>query len=189
MATAPSPTTGSRRQVRPAPPPPRWRRWLLLGVCFGLGYGLTQRLLALRWEDDSSRPPAFRAKAPSGGLSLERLRRQHGADPTQPLTADLDTLAREKRAEQEKKEAAKREEAARLKAAQQEERDGLESERRRLEELNPPADPAASEPIQQQDSPLLTPPSPTLPPPAPATGQPAPTPPSQPAAEATPSQP
>ncbi|MEB3318783.1 MAG: hypothetical protein VKO39_11670 [Cyanobacteriota bacterium] len=189
MATAPSPTSASRRQARPAPSPPRWRRWLFLGVCFGLGYGLTQRLLDVRWEDDSNRPPAFRTKAPAGGLSLEQLRRQHGAEPTKPLAADLDTLAREKRVEEQKQAAAKREEAARLKAAQQQETEDLENERRRLEELNRPVEPAASEPIQPQDAPLLTPPSPTLPPPEPATGQPTPTPPSQPAAEAPTSQP
>jgi hypothetical protein len=164
MAPAPSSSNRPRRQARPAPPPSRWQRWLMLGLLFGLGYGLTQRLLALRWEEDGSRPPAFRAKAPSGGTSLEDLRRQHG-DKDEPLTADLETLARQKQEEQKKKEAARREEAARMEAAQREEKKRLESERRRLEELNRPPEPAAPAPVRQEDSLLLTPPTPELPPP------------------------
>jgi hypothetical protein len=175
MAPAPSSTNRPRRQARLAPPAPRWRRWLLLGLLFGLGYGLTQRLLALRWEDDGSRPPAFRAKAPSGGTSLEELRRRHG-DQARPLTADLETLARQKQEEQKKKEAARREESARLEAAKQEEKTRLENERRRLEELNRPPEPEASEPIRQPDPMLSTPPTPELPPPVPSAPEPTPQP-------------
>ncbi len=188
MATAPSSPTRSRRQVRPAPPPPSWRRWLLLGLLFGLGYGFTQRLLDLRWQEDSTRPPAFRTKAPSGGVSLEELRRRNG-DKSMTLTADLETLARDKRAAQEKQEAAKREEAARLEEAQRAEKERLESERRRLEALNAPQEPAVSEPVRRDDPLLLTPPTPELPPPEPFNTQPEGSPQSRPSAEATPSQP
>jgi len=188
MATAPSPTTRTRRQARLAPPAPRWRRWLLLGLFFGLGHGLTQRLMEVRWQENSNRPPAFRAKSPSGGTSLEELRRRQG-DQTKPLAADLDTLAREKRDQQQKQEAAKREEAARLNAAQQEEKERLDSERRRLEEFNRPPEPAASAPDRQQDSLPVTPPTPELPPPEPFGGEQAPPPMTQPSGEAPPSQP
>lgn len=188
MATAPSPSTRSRRQTRPAPPAPRWRRWLVLGLLFGLGHGLTQRLLEVRWGDDSNRPPAFRAKAPSGGTSLEELRRRNG-DQDKPLTADLETLARQKRNEKQKQEAAKRDEAARLKAAQQEDKDRLESDRRRLEEFNSPPEPAASAPVHQEQTQPSTPPTPELPPPEPFAAEPPPAPPSRPPAEAAPSQP
>ena len=189
MATAPSPTPRTRRQARLAPPEPRWRRWLLLGLFFGLGHGLTQRLLEVRWQEDSNRPPAFRAKSPPGGTSLEDLRRRQG-DQSKSLAADLDTLAREKRDQQQKQEAAKREEAARLNAAQQEEKERLDSERRRLEEFNRPAesDPSAP-PVRQQDSLPFTPPTPELPPPEPFAGEQAPPPASQPSGEAPPSQP
>lgn len=172
MAPAPSSTNRSRRQPRLASPAPRWRRWLLLGLLFGLGYGLTQRLLALRWEEDGSRPPAFRAKTPSGGTTLEELRRRQG-DQAQPLTADLESLARQKQEDLKKKEAARQEEATRQEAAKQEEETGLESERRRLEELNRPFEP---EPIRQPDATLSTPPSPPLPPPVPSAPEPVPQP-------------
>ena len=188
MPTAPSPTTRTRRQARSSPPAPRWRHWLLLGLFFGLGHGLTQRLLGVRWQDNSNRPPAFRATPRSGGISLDELRQRHG-DQTKALVADLDSLAREKREQQQKLEAAKREETARLSAAQQEEKDRLESERRRLDAFNRPPEPAASPPGQQQGALPVTPATPELPPPDPFAGEPAPTPPIQPSAEAPPSQP
>jgi hypothetical protein len=175
MAPAPSSTNRPRRQARLAPPTPRWRRWLLLGLLFGLGYGLTQRFLDLRWEEDGSRPPAFRSKATSGGTTLEELRRRHG-NQARPLTADLEALAREKQEEQKKKEAARREEAARLKAAKEEEKTSLDSERRRLEEINRPPEPEAPEPSRQPDALLSTPPTPELPPPEPSTPEPTPQP-------------
>jgi ATPase subunit of ABC transporter with duplicated ATPase domains len=131
--------------------------------------------LALRWEEDGSQPPAFRAKAPSGGTSLEELRRRLG-DQARPLTADLETLARQKQEEQKKKEAARREEAARLEASQREETTRQENERRRLEDLNRPPEREVSEPVRQEDSPLFTPPTPDLPPPEPTLRDPAPQP-------------
>lgn len=180
MATAPSPTNRPRRQARPPRPLPRWRRWFLLGLLFGLGYGLTQRLLEVPWGEDSSRAPAFRAKSPSGGLSLEELRRQQ-ADKDQPLPADLDTLARRKREEQQKQEAAKREEAERLKAAQQEEKDRLESDRRRLDSFDDSPATPTGDPLGQENAPPPTPTAPELPPPDPFAME-SPPPPSPPAA-------
>ncbi|MFN9546105.1 MAG: hypothetical protein ACK6AD_03400 [Cyanobacteriota bacterium] len=192
MATASSPNTRSRRQQdRPADAMPRWGRWLLLGLFFGLGHGLTQRLLEVRWGEDSTRPPAFRAKAPADGLSLEELRRRH-PDQAKPLTADLDLLARQKREARQKQELAKREEAARQKAALQEEHDRVDSDRTRLEEFNRTPEPATSEAIQQDNGLPSTPPAPELPPPEspePSAAEPPPALPSQTAAPATPSQP
>jgi hypothetical protein len=175
MAPAPSSSNRPRRQARLAPPTPRWRHWLLLGLLFGLGYGLTQRLLALRWEEDGSRPPAFRAKAPTGGTTLEELRRRHG-DQGKPLTADLEALARQKQEEEKKKDAARREEASRVEAAQREEQTRLESERRRLEELNRSPEPAEPEPIRPSISSPSTPSAPELPPPEPFAPEPVPQP-------------
>jgi hypothetical protein len=142
-----------------------------LGLLFGLGYGFTQRLLDLRWQENSNRPPAFRAKDPDGGVSLEELRVRHG-EKSKALLADLETLAREKREDQQKNEAAKQEEAARLEAAQRAEKERLDSERRRLEAFNAspePAspEPASSEPVRRDDPLLQTPPTPELPPPEP----------------------
>jgi hypothetical protein len=178
MATAPSSTTRSRRPARPALAPPRWRSWLVLGLCFGLGHGITQRLLALHWADDASRPPAFRATSPAEGTSLDDLRRQHG-ESKQPLPADLDTLARQKREAQQKQEAAKREEAERQKAGPLEEKDQLESERRRLEEFNRSPDSPDLQPTGQGGVEGATPLAPELPPPIPSTTDQAPSAPSQ----------
>jgi hypothetical protein len=188
MATAPSSSTRSRRRARPAPPPPPWRRWLVFGFLFGLGYGFTQRLVDLRWQEDSTRPPAFRMKTPSGGVSLEELRRRHG-DTGRTLPADLERLAGDQREAREKQEAAKREEAARLEDAQRAEKERLESERRRLDAFDSPPEPTAAEPVRRDDPLLLTPPTPELPPPEPFNAQRESTPPDQPSAEATPSQP
>lgn len=173
MATAPSPTTRSRRPAQPDLAPPRWRRWLVLGLCFGLGHGMTQRLLALHWADDASRPPAFRATSPAEGTSLDELRRQHG-ESRQPLPADLDTLARQKREAQQKEEAAKREAAERQKAGLREEKDRLESERRRLEEFNRSPDAPELQPSGEAGTGGATPTAPELPPPVPSTTEPVP---------------
>jgi hypothetical protein len=166
MATTPSSTPRTRRQTRQEPPAPPWRRWLLLGLLFGLGYGFTQRLLDIRWQENTNRPPAFRTKPPTGGVSLDELRRRNGVK-TKPLPADLDSLARQKREELQKKEAAKQEEAARQEAAQRAEKQRLESERRRLEAFDARPEPTVSEPVQRDDPLLLTPPTPELPPPEP----------------------
>lgn len=166
MATAPSPTNRPRRQARPPRPLPRWRRWLLLGLLFGLGYGLTQRLLEVPWGEDSSKPPAFRAKPPSGGLSLEELRKQQ-AGKDQPLPADLEALGRRKREEQQKQEAARREEAERQKAALQEEKNRLENDRRRLESFDSKPDTPTLDPLREEGALPPTPTAPDLPPPDP----------------------
>ena len=72
MATAPSPTTRTRRQARLAPPEPRWRRWLLLGLFFGLGHGLTQRLMEVRWQEDAGLHRELARELTGGAASLIR---------------------------------------------------------------------------------------------------------------------
>jgi hypothetical protein len=163
MATAPSPPSRSRRQVRRADPPPRWRRWLLLGLFFGLGYGMTQRLLEVRWGGGANRPPAFRAKSPAGGTTLEELRRQHG-NTTKPLTADLEALVREKRETKRQQDAAKRTDSERQKMETQEDTD-LGDRERRLDDLAAPQEPASPEMAGERGTSPLTPAAPELPPP------------------------
>ncbi|MEB3334022.1 MAG: hypothetical protein VKP70_03460 [Cyanobacteriota bacterium] len=182
MATAPAPTNRPRRQARPPKPLPRWRRWLLLGLLFGLGHGLTQRLLEMPWGEDSSRAPAFRPKPPSGGPSLEDLRKRHAAAKNQPLTADLEALGRQKREEQQKLEAAKREQAERQKAALREEKERLERDRRQLESFDSGTDTPTPEPLRQEPKAPPTPSAPELPPPDPFALE-SPAPPTPPAGE------
>jgi hypothetical protein len=174
MATAPPPSTRPRQVRRTAPPPaPRWRRWLLLGLFFGLGYGLTQRLLEVRWGEGTTRTPSFQPKATPAGTPLEELRRQTGEN-TKPLPTDLEELARKQREEKEKAKAAKQEASEREATANEAEKNRLESERRRLEESTlEPSNPSVSTPM-----------APDLPPPTPVPLMPPPPPPSQPSTEA-----
>ncbi|MFN6354089.1 MAG: hypothetical protein ACK40D_14585 [Cyanobacteriota bacterium] len=168
MATAPPPHTRPR-QVRQAAivSPPRWRRWLLLGLCFGLGYGLTQRLLDVRWGEGSTKAPSFKPKSPPEGTTLEELRRREGSQP-KPLAADLEELSRQQQKEKEKEAGAKREEAERQNAAREAEKERLESDRRRLEELSGSEQPTSPElPLPPPAAAPLPPPEP-LPPEEPA---------------------
>jgi hypothetical protein len=170
MAAAPSPSTRSRRQLRRVDPPPRWRRWLALGLFFGLGYGMTQRLLEVRWGEGGSRTPAFRAKPPAGGTSLEELRRRNGSS-NQPLTADLDTLARQRR------EDAAREERERQKAANAQEAPSPEDRRQRLDALDNAEEPAPPVTTGENDAPPPTPSEPDNSPPVPFSMEEPPSPP------------
>ncbi len=75
-----------------APIPRRclWRTPLIVGLCCGLGYGMTNRLLALRLPGFLQLGQGFDVR-PFPGTSLERLRRQFGAD-TQDIHGDLELL-------------------------------------------------------------------------------------------------
>lgn len=168
MATAPPSTTRQRRTRRDTPGP-SWSRWLVLGLIFGLGYGLTQRLLEVRWSDSSTGTPAFRAKPPQGGAPLRELRQRQGNDKA-PLAADLNELEKRQIANQdkEKREEAKRqEERERQDAAQEDSKDAFGRKQRPLDAMGaspepPPLDlpppPAAQE----------APPEPVLPEPQPS---------------------
>lgn len=74
----------------PARPRPRWQVPLLAGVCFGLGYGTTHRLLSLQWPSLVRLGQGFEVR-PFPGTSLESLRLRFGAD-TQEIRGDLDLL-------------------------------------------------------------------------------------------------
>ena len=67
-----------------------WRRPLLVGVCFGLGYGITQRLLDLRLPGLVSWGQSFDV-GEFPGTSLESLRLLHGSTD-QELRGNLDLL-------------------------------------------------------------------------------------------------
>lgn len=80
----------------PASTPPRprsrplWQVPLLAGFCFGLGYGLTTRLLALQLPSLVRLGQGFEVR-PIPGTSLESLRLRFGAD-SQEIRGDLDLL-------------------------------------------------------------------------------------------------
>ena len=76
---------------RPRPP---WQVPLLVGFCFGLGYGLTHRLLALQLPALVRLGQGFEVR-PFPGTSLESLRLRFGAEG-QEIRGDLDLLELER---------------------------------------------------------------------------------------------
>ena len=79
--------------VSAAPPSqkrPRWQVPLLVGFCFGLGYGVTQRLLALQLPPLVRLGQGFEVR-PFPGTSLESLRLRFGAE-NQDIRGDADLL-------------------------------------------------------------------------------------------------
>ena len=121
------------------PPVPRrlWRTPLVVGICFGLGYGVTSRLLALQWPGFVQLGQGFDVR-PFPGTSLESLRQKFGAEG-QAIRGDLDLMELEAQNRQE-------EEQARLQAEQEEKR--LAAPEQPMDAALPaePA-PAASDPV------------------------------------------
>jgi hypothetical protein len=80
--------------LAPATPPshsrPGWRVPLLVGVCFGIGYGITQRLLSLQLIPQVRLDQRFEVR-PFPGTSLESLRLRFGAED-QEIRGDADPL-------------------------------------------------------------------------------------------------
>ncbi|MCP9882222.1 hypothetical protein KBY65_06990 [Cyanobium sp. Alchichica 3B3-8F6] len=76
----------------PAPARPRshWQVPLVVGVCFGFGYGITHRLLALQLPSLVRLGQGFEMR-PFPGITLESLRLRFGAD-NQEIRGDLDLL-------------------------------------------------------------------------------------------------
>jgi hypothetical protein len=172
MVVLPPTGRGSRGAT---PPPPEsglgaspawtWRHWLALGLCFGLGHGITDRLLKLRSDDGPAGAQNFSVQ-PFPGQSLEALRRRHGG-PVLPLRADLEALEQDKRMAREKAEADDR--RAELEAEQRADR---EQRQQRAEESSTSLDGLDRRDPLPADQ---TPPAPELPTsPAPEPGAAAP---------------
>ncbi len=70
---------------------PSWQVPLVVGMCFGLGYGITQRLMTLGWTQYVQLGQGFELR-PFPGTTLETLRLRFGAGD-QPIRADLDPQA------------------------------------------------------------------------------------------------
>ena len=162
---ASSPTTASSSPTARGLPPNIWRTPLLVGLCFGLGYGITNRLLDLSWNGLVRLGHSFNVR-PLPGTSLESLRQRYGAEGL-PIRADLDRGERE----------------AQARKAEQLARQQAELERQRLQQAEPAMDPS-NEPAAEatpelpsdwhsptpQSPPAAAPPSAAAPPTAPATG-------------------
>ena len=85
---------------RPRP----WVGPLVVGVCFGLGYGVSQRLFNLQVGELVHFGRNFDVQ-PFPGSSLERLRLRFGSD-SEPLRADLEALEQERLGAEEAAKAA-----------------------------------------------------------------------------------
>jgi hypothetical protein len=110
--------------------------WLLLGVCFGIGHGLTQRLLDLRPGEGLGGRQSFGVQ-PFPGSGLDGLRKAHPSE-TRSLRADLDALEQERLKQKDSQELERRQaDLERRDQAERERRDRQE-ERLRLEELQKP---------------------------------------------------
>lgn len=158
-STADAAPANRRSQARPVRPR-SWKGWLFLGACFGLGYGITHRLLALRVETGWSGRQRFEVKT-FPGTELETLRRRFGDASTQ-IRGDLDLLELER---QQQRDAA---------AIEQRRSEMEERERRRQEsasQAEPQPDPAPADPdadLPPLPEPPVLPPEPS-PPAAPQT--------------------
>ncbi len=100
----------SRRSSLESPSPPkRWAPWVLplaAGLCFGVGYALTDRLLSLGNGEAVKLDQSFDVK-PFPGTSLESLRLRFGADRKE-LPGNLELIE----LESSKQESSKQSEAA-----------------------------------------------------------------------------
>ncbi len=95
MATVPAPHT------TPQPATPDWWRVpLLVGVCFGFGYGVVQRLMAMEFAPLVQLGQSFEVRE-FPGTTLEALRLRSGAE-VQSIRGDLGVLELE---EQENRKA------------------------------------------------------------------------------------
>jgi hypothetical protein len=155
-----------------------WTTWLLVGLCFGLGYGLTQRLVRFEAVGEPGGSQRFGVK-PAPGTSLDSLRERSGTRG-QKLPADLDRLGQEGQKLREQKEIEKREAELGERERQERERAQREEDRARLEalqaspdsETTPPTEehhaaPPAPAPVDEFPAPPVLPAPPAPPAPAP----------------------
>ncbi len=96
-----------------------WRIWGLVGLCFGLGYGVSHRLLNLGVEEETGASERFEVK-PAPGTGLESLRQRFGGEATD-IRGDLDLLELEQQQQKEAAEIEKRRAALEEREARQRE--------------------------------------------------------------------
>jgi hypothetical protein len=133
-----------------------WRTPLVVGICFGLGYGITNRLLALQWPGFVQLGQSFDVR-PFPGTTLESLRQRFGAEG-QAIRGDLDLMELEAQNR-------KADEQARLQAEQEQKR--LAAPEQPLDAAAPAESAQVSDPAASAPPPPGAPAAPALPAPAP----------------------
>lgn len=174
-----SSTQGPQRRRRASAGPRSWRQLLILGVCLGLGYGLTLRLLDLPMATGWKGVQRFGVKT-FPGTELDSLRKQFG-DRGEQIRGDLDLLELERQQQRDAAEVKKRQaEMTAREQHEQQQQQNLE-DRQRLEAVQQePQDPQTSLPAEPAPepapaaSPSLS--TPALPPPPAPAAAPTPTP-------------
>ncbi|MCT0230317.1 hypothetical protein KQ306_05505 [Synechococcus sp. CS-1324] len=163
------PSAGAQRPPRrrqpaaEAPLPPR-RHWLvplLVGLCFGLGYAITDRLLSRGGDATQPLGLDFGVK-PFPGTSLESLRMRFGTDRTE-IRGDLDRLEFEANQKQEEAKR-RRQELEDRQAAEEAATRPAAAEDPPFEPLLPP-EAAPAEPGPPEPQPPAQAPAPLAPPP------------------------
>lgn len=155
---------------RPPRPRHRWRGPLLAGFCFGLGYGITQRLLVLQLPGLVQLQQNFDVRE-FPGTSLESLRQRYGSDQ-QDIRGDLELLELERQAKQRQQErqAAERKEAERQQAVERQLEERRAEQERALQSI--PEAPSRNQASEADGEAVAEPaasppPPPTLPGPSP----------------------
>ncbi|MEI7666215.1 MAG: hypothetical protein WCI65_09235 [Synechococcaceae cyanobacterium ELA263] len=156
-----------------------WRRAMGLGLCFGLGYGLTMRLLDLPIASSWKGVQRFGVQS-FPGTELDSLRKQFG-DRQGQIRGDLDLLELERQQKLNAAELAKRQAEMAAREQQESQQPQGQAEGQRLDalpqdqqelSLPPAAEPApVQEPAPLAPAPLTTPslpPAPRPTPPAPS---------------------
>lgn len=87
--------------------PPAWRLPVVAGLCFGLGYGVVQRLMRLELPSGGALQESFRVRE-FPGTSLESLRMGQGGED-KPIRGDLGPLEEEEQQRKAEEERRKRE--------------------------------------------------------------------------------
>jgi hypothetical protein len=131
-------------------PQPLWKGPLIAGVCFGLAYGITQRLLSFNVAELIRFGPGFDVQV-FPGTSLESLKLRFG-DAQGEIRGDLELQELERQQEQEAKQ--------RAEAAKQ-----AEEELQRANQLEPLSEPEPPAPSSAPVAEPAAPPQPTPPPP------------------------
>ncbi len=182
-----SSTQGPQRRRRASAGRRNWRQVLVLGLCFGLGYGLTLRLLDLPMASSWKGVQRFGVKT-FPGTELDSLRKQFG-DRGEQIRGDLDLLELERQQQRDAADVKKRQAEMTAREQDEQQQQQNQDDRQRLEAVQQgqqdhlaplPAEPAR-EPAPAASPSLSTPALP--PPPAPAvptTPAPSPNPPTTP---------